>query len=149
MPKCKECGETITKFDKEICPYCGCKDPIDKDREETCDITQAISTFSSPKDANVKVKEHKKVVMIILCLLFGFLGLDCFYLGFKKEGLFRILASVLLFSGLFVLFFFLIFDMQFLFPLIIGLSALLLENIVFSLIVGIKRKKDASGVFIR
>ena len=101
------------------------------------------------KDENVKVKEHKKVVMIILCLLFGFLGLDCFYLGFKKEGLFRILASVLLFSGLFVLFFFLIFDMQFLFPLIIGLSALLLENIVFSLIVGIKRKKDASGVFIR
>lgn len=149
MPKCKECGETITKFDKEICPYCGCKDPIDKGREETCDITQAISTFSSPKDENVKVKEHKKVVMIILCLLFGFLGLDCFYLGFKKEGLFRILASVLLFSGLFVLFFFLIFDMQFLFPLIIGLSALLLENIVFSLIVGIKRKKDASGVFIR
>ena len=106
MPKCKECGETITKFDKEICPYCGCKDPIDKDREETCDITQAISTFSSPKDENVKVKEHKKEDMII-------------------------------------------FDMQFLFPLIIGLSALLLENIVFSLIVGIKRKKDASGVFIR
>lgn len=149
MPKCKECGETITKFDKEICPYCGCKDPIDKDRAETCDITQAISTFSVPKDDNVKIKEHKKSIMILLCLFFGFLGIDSFYLGFKKEGLFRILASVLLFSGLFVLFFFLIFNMEFLFPLIIALSALFIENIVFSLFVGIKRKKDANGVFIR
>ena len=46
MPKCKECGETITKFDKEICPYCGCKDPIDKDREETHDCFKpCVSAF--------------------------------------------------------------------------------------------------------
>ena len=25
MPKCKYCNENITKFDKEYCPYCGCK----------------------------------------------------------------------------------------------------------------------------
>ena len=35
---CTECNKEISKKAK-ICPYCGCKDPIDKDREETCDIT--------------------------------------------------------------------------------------------------------------
>lgn len=39
-------------------------------------------------------EENKKVVAGVLALLLGYLGVHKFYLGYKKEGIIQLIASV-------------------------------------------------------
>ena len=49
MPYCKNCGSRITKFDKEICPVCGEKKPLDGAVSDTVEITTELNV----KDKNI------------------------------------------------------------------------------------------------
>ncbi len=149
MAKCKYCGENITKFDKEICPFCGGKDPIDYTKQDTCDITQTINTISPSKKEEIKLKEHKKSINFILCLLLGLFGADSFYLGYKKEGLIRIGSTIVLYVGLFLIFFFTLFKDNIVLAILIPLAIIYLIYIVLSIVLLFFRKKDKAGVFLR
>lgn len=149
MPKCKYCGENITKFDKEICPFCGEKNPIDTEKEETCDVTQTLNTVNINTKEKINIKEHKKIVNFVLCLLFGLFGVDSFYLGYKREGLIRILSTLLIYGGCFSLFYFLVFANNLVLSLTIPLAIIYFIYIVLSIVILIKRSKDHNGVFLR
>lgn len=90
MPICKYCHKTISNFDKDVCPYCGEKDPIEENYE-TKDMTQ----FVNPVTGEYKLyKTKSRKVAAILCFFFGFLGASSFYLGFWKRGLAILSGSI-------------------------------------------------------
>lgn len=96
MPKCKNCGEEITKFDKDICPYCGFKKPFDSNEYKTIDVTQTIEVIKDDDKYNFKIK--KRFIAFLLSFFLGVFGSDCYYLGFVKEGLYKFLISAVIFS---------------------------------------------------
>lgn len=105
MPKCRFCGESITKFDKDICPFCGEKKPLEGVDNATIDITQFIETLPE-EDKHVKFKQHKKIINILLCMFLGYFSADLFYIGFKKIGLIRLLINVTMHGAAFAALYF-------------------------------------------
>ena len=90
MAQCKYCHETISRLDKDVCPFCGGIKPLDGTDTSTQDVTKVIDQLEHP----VKIKHKKRIVAAILSILFGFIGLNHFYLGKYKRGL--IVASIYL-----------------------------------------------------
>ena len=85
MPKCKNCDANLSRLDKDICPFCGCKKPFEGQEEyETEDITKAFDPIKYNLD---DVKRKSRVVAAILAMLLGVFGAHLFYLGKKKLGL--------------------------------------------------------------
>ncbi len=148
MPKCKYCHENITKFDKEICPFCGGKKPLDGVDCSTADITQTIQTVDNQKALNYK--PHSKKINAWLCVFFGIFGADNFYLGFRKEGLIRLVINIIYISSLFSLLFFLPTNLGLLYSLLISVGS----TFLFYVIIGIlsfftTSKKDSKGIFLK
>ena len=83
MAKCKYCHEVITRLDKEICPFCGGKKPLEGTDTSTQDVTKVVDQLDHP----VEIKHKKRSITAILAILFGFLGAPHFYLGKNKKGL--------------------------------------------------------------
>lgn len=105
MPSCRYCGSRITKFDKDICPVCGTKNPLQGVSSETVEITTQIDV--------AKFQEGQKVVrrrktMLLLFLLIGFLGIPFFYLKEKKKAIIHLIINLVAIGGLFALCFFLL-----------------------------------------
>ena len=90
MAQCKYCHASITRIDKEVCPFCGGKRPLDGTDTSTQDVTKIVDQLENA----VEIKHKKRVVASILALLFGFLGAPHIYLGKFKKGL--ISASICL-----------------------------------------------------
>ncbi len=148
MPKCKYCGENITKFDKEICPFCGGKKPLEGVDSYTADITQTINTVEKEKVSTFK--QRSKKVYVLLCMFLGAFAADEFYLGKYKRGILRLIGVVVLFLLQFLLYFFLKTDLN------IGLSILFsfLSLFILFFIAGIAlifvdNVKDSNGVYLR
>jgi hypothetical protein len=95
MPQCKNCHREISKFDNDICPYCGYPHPID-DNYKTKDMTQ----FVDPVTGNYQLyKSKKRNVAFFLTLLLGFSGAGDFYLGYRKRGIVDLLISLAVILG--------------------------------------------------
>lgn len=147
MPICKYCHKTISNFDKDVCPYCGEKDPIEE-TYETKDMTQ----FVNPVTGEYKLyKTKSRKVAAILCFFFGFLGASSFYLGYWKRGV-SILSGSLVITVVIGLLLHLGFRVPlppylcYLFPV----SGLLLVSIGFSVRYMLKDSvKDKNGEFLR
>ena len=105
MPKCKYCHENITKFDKEICPFCGGKKPLEGVDDSTYDITQFVDIMKK-SDQEVKFKQRKRVTNGLLCMFLGIFGADAFYLGFKKIGFIRLIIDILIYAAISLILFF-------------------------------------------
>ena len=90
MAKCKYCHESISRLDKEICPFCGGVKPLDGTDTSTQDVTKVIDQLEHP----VKIKHKKRVIAALLAVLFGFLGAPHFYLGKPKKGLLTALICI-------------------------------------------------------
>jgi len=90
MPRCKFCNREITSFDKDLCPYCGGKKPIDESYK-TMDITRHIDPLSGEYKL---YKSKSKNVAIVLCCLFGYFGAHDFYLLYNKRGILSLLCSL-------------------------------------------------------
>lgn len=95
MPKCRNCGRTLRRFDSDICPYCGERDPFDKNYQ-TKDMTSFVKPISGVDDLP---KSKKRSVAGLLCLFLGIFGAHFFYLGYKKNGLISILTTLILALG--------------------------------------------------
>ncbi len=97
MLNCKNCGEKLTKFNKEICPYCGCKNPLSESVAET-DTTKAVS-FVNEEDVKVKNKSFK--TFILLTYFLGIFGIEYIYLNKKKDFCFALGGNLLIYICLF------------------------------------------------
>jgi len=94
MPTCKNCHREISKFDADICPYCGCPRPID-DNYKTKDMTGFVDPVSG---AYKLYKSKSRKAAGFLCLFLGWAGAHDFYLGFRKRAVLE-LAGTLVFVG--------------------------------------------------
>ena len=93
MPKCKICHSQISRLDKEVCPFCGARKPLEGQDDTTEDITKA---FDAIKESVPPLKYKKKIIASLLAFFLGVFGAHMFYLGKKKNG-FIILACTLVF----------------------------------------------------
>ncbi|MFA6620460.1 MAG: NINE protein [Bacilli bacterium] len=95
MPQCKNCHREITKFDNDVCPYCGTPHPIDENYK-TKDMTQ----FVDPVTGNYQLyKSKSKKTAALLAIFLGWTGANFFYLGYKKNGMTALLVSILVIGG--------------------------------------------------
>lgn len=148
MPKCKYCGENITKFDKEICPFCGGKKPLEGVDSYTADITQTINTMDK---TNVqKFKQHSKVVNALFCMFLGIFGADSYYIGFIKYGISRFLVNIIVIVALTCVLYFCPTGLEFIYSLAIGFGIVFIVYFVIGFILLFTNgKKDSNGVFLR
>jgi len=102
MPYCKNCHREISKFDADICPFCGEKNPIDPSYE-TMDITKHIDPMAKGYGL-YKSKSHK--TLIWLCGLLGYFGAHDFYLGFKKRAIYELISTIVIVGGAGSIFYF-------------------------------------------
>lgn len=143
MPKCKNCGRQISRFDADLCPYCGEEKPFEAGYE-----TQDMTSFVKPITGEGELKKSKsKVACGLLCLFLGIFGAHYFYLGFKNKGIIcSIFALAIAIGGGLIL--------GFSFPDNLALAFVPLEIvylffIVFSLRYFISSdEKDASGAYL-
>lgn len=103
MVKCKYCGQNISRLDKDICPFCGGKSPLEGTDASTQDVTKVLEQYSSAK----KIKHHSRVVAAILSFLLGFLGINFLYVGRTKKFLISLCFSIVLIGGVGSVLFFL------------------------------------------
>ena len=76
MPICKNCHRTISKFDKDMCPYCGTGNPIE-DNYQTKDVTSFIKATKTSGDL---YKSKSRKTAGFLWLFLGSLGIHNFFL---------------------------------------------------------------------
>ena len=105
MPNCRNCGARITKFDKDICPVCGTKNPLQGVGSETMEVTGQIDLNGFAEGQKV-ICRRKKLLLYFLAL--GFTGAPFFYLKKKKMGVFWLFLNLLILGGVFALLFFLL-----------------------------------------
>ena len=145
MPNCRNCGARITKFDKDICPVCGTKNPLQGVGSDTMEVTSQIDLNNFTEGQKV-VCRRKKLLLFFLAI--GFTGAPFFYLKNKKAGVFWLILNLILLGGIFSLFFFVINP-----PLVVSIIVPIAVVYVLSAIVGaiynfLPDLKDGEGEFV-
>ena len=79
MPKCRNCGARLTKLDKDICPVCGFKNPLEGVSSETVEIT---SQFNLDSEEFETYKPCTKATALALFASLGWTGAALFYLSY-------------------------------------------------------------------
>ena len=97
MPKCRNCGKDIKRYEDDICPHCGCANPVPKNYE-TMDVTKTIKKMAAENSDLYRSKSKRAYVL--LCLLLGFFGAHNFYVGKAKLAIVDIIITLVLVGGL-------------------------------------------------
>ena len=103
MPNCRNCGARLSKFDTDLCPVCGIKDPLQGTSSETVEITSQID-LSQMQEGQKVVRRRKKMIAYFFAL--GFSGLPFFYIKKYVLGLIWLVANLAVLGGLFAVFYF-------------------------------------------
>ena len=74
MPNCRNCGARLSKFDTDLCPVCGIKNPLEGTSSETVEITSQID-LSEMKEGQKVLRRRKKFIAYFFTLGFTF-GLE-------------------------------------------------------------------------
>lgn len=145
MPNCRNCGTRLTKFEKDLCPICGCKNPLEGVSSETIEITSQIDGVSE------KLKgfhQKSRSVCFLLSIFVGFSGAAYFYQYKILKGILWFFINLLIYGGLAAVFFF--------FAEIEWLSFLLPVTIVYAINIGmgfyflyIRDYRDGRGNFLK
>lgn len=147
MPFCRNCGSRITKFEKDICPICGAKKPLEGASSDTVEITSEFDIHS--KEVKKVYDVHFRITAFLYFVLIGWTGVGFFYLKFKKMGLIWLLSNLAVIGGFIGLFIGIIgptiwityaapFAIVYLANIAVGIYYLVKEN-----------NKDGNGEFIR
>lgn len=145
MPICRECKSRISKFDKDVCPICGCKNPLDGVSSETVEITSQLDT-SSPEFK--EYKPCKKLVIFFLFLLIGWTGAAYFYMHYFKKGLIHLICNLII-MGLLVCAFLFLIKLDLLLSILIPILVIYIFNVSFGLFFLLKNDlKDGRGEFL-
>ena len=147
MPYCKNCGARITKFEKDLCPVCGAKKPLEGASSDTVEITTEINVHD--KSTRQVYDAHFRLTTFILFSLVGFTGAGLFYLKYRKYGLMWLATNILVLGGLIALFGLLISFTSWI-PYVASVSIIYLINIASGICFLVKKDiKDGNGEFIR
>ena len=103
MPNCRNCGARLSKFDTDLCPVCGIKDPLQGTSSETVEITSQID-LSQMQEGQKVVRRRKKMIAYFFAL--GFTGLPFFYIKKYVLGLIWLVTNLAVLGGLFAVFYF-------------------------------------------
>ena len=145
MPSCRNCGARLTKFDTDLCPVCGIKDPLQGANSETVEITSQID-LSEMKEGQKVVRRRKK--MLLLFVLLGFTGAPFFYIKKNRTGLIWLFSNIAVMGALFLLFFMVI-KMPLPLAIIIPVLTSYFVNIVTGVIYNfLPDLRDGEGEFI-
>ncbi|HNX16229.1 MAG TPA: hypothetical protein PKO28_02525 [Bacilli bacterium] len=144
MPICRNCKSRISKFDKDICPICGAKLPLEGVTGETIEVTSEIDV-NNPEFCHAKPR-YKSILLTLFCLI-GFTGVPFFYLKLKKLGLLWLLLNVLTIGGMSV---FLYFATPLMFwGILVAFAFIYIINIVTGIVYHkTENLKDGSGEFV-
>lgn len=96
MPKCRNCGRTIPKADKDICRYCGEREPFDLLSSETQDITQFID-YDPSLSEKFKRKSLKKYSFLLMLL--GIFAAHLFYIKKTKQAVVLLISNLVFIGG--------------------------------------------------
>lgn len=145
MPVCKKCGARISKFDSDICPVCGEKNPLEGVSSETIEITSHIDINPSEfKD----VKVRKKIPLLLLSIFVGWSGAPFFYLKEIGLGFIWLAANIFFLNAIGVGIGFT--PLGFLFSYLIGIGVLYFLNISLGLVLFFKKPlKDKNGELVK
>ena len=143
MPVCRHCGSRISKLDKDRCPICGEINPLEGVNSDTVEVTSVLDI--SP-DYGYKPKKRK--TFLLLSCLIGFLGIQFFYLKYKRAGLIWLAANLVILAGGFSAFYFGVHSL--LLGILIPLLVVYAANITFGLVIFFKPSfKDADSNLLR
>lgn len=144
MAKCKYCHESITRLDREVCPFCGGLKPLEGTDDSTQDITKVIGQVEHAEN----LKLHSKLVAALLAFFLGIFGANLFYLGKTKKALSVLAISLLFIGGLGSLIFFLAWSSPFAYLIFY----FILEAMMIAVGVGYLVKHsitDSNGAFLK
>lgn len=96
MAKCKYCGAPISRLDKDNCPFCGGRKPLEGLDDSTEDMTKALDDLKVSGDVP---KAKSKIIAAILAFIFGIFGAHCYYLGKYRIGLIVLGISIASIAG--------------------------------------------------
>jgi len=146
MPICKNCHRTISKFDSDLCPYCGTENPIANDYE-----TKDVTSFITATGSNTQLyKSKSRKTSAFLCLLLGEFGAHNFYLGFKKKAWIELFVTLFFIGGVGSVLFFLVPPFHNALGFLIPFFAVWLVYMGVSIHYFTKDSlEDANGVFLR
>lgn len=118
MAKCKYCGAEISRLDKDNCPFCGGKKPLEGGDFATQDITKTLEEVKAEMDIP---NPKSKIVAAILAFVLGIFGAHAIYLGKYKIALITFGISVVSIAALGCILFFTVLNnvWAFLIPLLI------------------------------
>lgn len=97
MAKCKYCGAEISRLDKENCPFCGGRKPLEGEDMTTQDMTKALESLNGVGELP---KPKSKIIAAILAFVFGIFGAHNYYLGKYKIGLITFGISAITIAGI-------------------------------------------------
>lgn len=146
MPNCRNCGTRLSKFDKDICPVCGFKKPLEGVESNTVEITTEIQ---SVKGEIPNYKTKSRIVCCVLSIFLGWTGAPFYYIKHYLTGMFYALASLIFASGLFAIFFFftkLDLTLSIIIPLVVIYAINLIVGVVFLYYHDLK---DGNGEFLK
>ena len=146
MPVCKHCGSRITRFDKDICPVCGEKAPLEGVSSETIEIT---SNFNLNEEEFKTFRPCTRFKVFLLFTLLGWTGATIFYTRYVLQGFLWLLINLVIIGGVGSLLAFMT-PLGILWGYLIMLIAAYVINIGVGIFSYLKRNlKDNRGEFLR
>lgn len=145
MARCKYCGEEISRLDKDICPFCGGKRPLEDVDASTQDMTKALETL---QELGIEPKSKSKTIAALLAFFLGIFGAHNFYLGKYKIGFITLGISLASIAGIGSILFFVVFHnvLGYLIPYFIMEALMIAVGISFLVRADIT---DANGEFLK
>ena len=145
MPNCRNCGARLSKFDTDLCPVCGIKNPLEGISSETVEITSQID-LSDMKEGQRVVRRRKTLTLLFYTL--GFTGAPFFYIKKAILGLIWLFSNLVVIGGLFALFYAVIKAhpaVAIAVPIIIAYVINIIVGVIYNFLPNIK---DGEGEFI-
>ena len=145
MPNCRNCGARLSKFDTDLCPVCGIKNPLEGISSETVEITSQID-LSDMKEGQRVVRRRKTLALLFYTL--GFTGAPFFYIKKAVLGLIWLLCNLVVIGGLFALFY-VAFKAHIAVAIVVPVLIAYVVNIVIGVVYNfLPNIKDGEGEFI-
>ena len=144
MPNCKNCGARISKFDKDICPVCGTKNPLQGVSSETVEITSQIDLHNFVEGQKVVCRRKKMLILFLAC---GFSAAQFFYLKRKKFAILWLIINLVIMAAVYFLI------SMFRSPLAVCIIVAVLSTYILNSIMGaiyyfLPDLKDGEGEFV-
>ena len=147
MPSCRNCGGRITRFDKDICPICGQKNPLEGVSSETVEFTNDLNSLKAEELKTFRPATKFKT-LVLFCLL-GWTGAPMFYLGYISQALIYLAINLFFIGGIGSVFAFLT-PLGYIWGYVLAFGISFIINIVVGIIVFLKHNlKDGRGEFLR